>query len=53
MDETPNTPESLREHFSRRASAARIALLKLKGRTPTPKPSPDAPMTGPTKKSDA
>ena len=46
MENTPNTPESLREHFSRRASAARIALLKQAGRAP-PKPSPDAPMTGP------
>ena len=52
MDDTPTTPESLREHFSRRASAARIALLKVSGRTPPPKPSPDAPMTGPSKTSE-
>jgi hypothetical protein len=46
MENTPNTPESLREHFSRRASAARIALLRLAGRAP-PKPSTDTPLTEP------
>jgi hypothetical protein len=46
MENTPNTLESLREHFSRRASAARIALLKLAGRVPS-KPDPTAPMNEP------
>lgn len=51
MENTPNTPESLREHFSRRASAARVALRKLVGRDP-PKPSPDAPLNGPPQQSE-
>lgn len=46
MENTPSNLESLREHFSRRASAARIAVQKLT-RPARPKPSPEAPMTGP------
>jgi hypothetical protein len=46
MENTPGTLETLREHFSRRASAARMAIQKLVRPAP-PKPSPDAPMVGP------
>jgi hypothetical protein len=42
MENTPNTPEGLRDHFSRRASAARIAARKLNREKPLP-PLPDKP----------
>ena len=44
MENTPNTPEALSQHFSRRASAARIAVRKQKRNAPRnvlPKPLPE------------
>jgi len=40
MEHTPKTPAALSQHFSRRASAARIAAQKQK-RIPLPKPLPE------------
>jgi len=40
MEETPRTPEALSQHFSRRASAARIATRKQKP-IPLQKPLPE------------
>ena len=42
MENLPYTAEGLREHFSRRASAARMALRKLSRKKPLP-PLPDKP----------
>jgi hypothetical protein len=43
MENTPQNVESLRQHFSRRASAARIALRNLPPKAP-PKPPSDKPL---------
>jgi len=42
MEDLPYTAEGLREHFSRRASAARMAARKLSRKNPPP-PLPDKP----------
>jgi hypothetical protein len=47
MENSPESLEALREHFSRRASAARIASRTRKHPAP-PKPDPDTPMTAPS-----
>ena len=43
MEETPNTPEALSQHFSRRASAARVATHKRQKHNTLPKPLPEIP----------
>lgn len=40
MENTPNTPEALSQHFSRRASAARIAVRKRRNVLPKSSPVP-------------
>ena len=44
MENTPTTDETLRQHFSRRASSARIAIRKLM-RKDRPVPLTDKPAT--------
>lgn len=44
MENTPNTEQALRQHFSQRASAARIAWRKLTRKEPLP-PLTDEPLS--------